>query len=59
MSQLDLRIRGARVVDGTGSAPVVADVGVKDGRIAFVGETLHSSTQLAGEHLGLLEPDAD
>jgi len=39
MSQLDLRIRGARVVDGTGSAPVVADVGVKDGRIAFVGQS--------------------
>jgi N-acyl-D-aspartate/D-glutamate deacylase len=39
MSQLDLRIRGARVVDGTGADSVVADVGVKDGRIVFVGQS--------------------
>ncbi len=30
-------IRGATIIDGTGAAPVVGDVGVRDGRITFVG----------------------
>ena len=34
----DLVIRGGTVVDGTGSAPVVADVAVADGRIAEIGK---------------------
>jgi N-acyl-D-amino-acid deacylase len=34
---LDLLMRGARVYDGTGSAPRQADVGVKDGTITVVG----------------------
>lgn len=34
----DLILSGGRVVDGTGSAARVADVAVKDGRIAAVGE---------------------
>jgi len=34
----DLVIRGATVVDGTGSAPRRADVAVKDSRIAAIGE---------------------
>jgi len=34
----DVVIRGGTVVDGTGAAPVHADVAVKDGRIAVIGE---------------------
>ncbi|HAY50814.1 MAG TPA: amidohydrolase, partial [Acidimicrobiaceae bacterium] len=34
----DLIITGGKVVDGTGSAPYNADVGVKDGLIAKVGD---------------------
>ena len=33
----DLVIRGGTVYDGSGGAPYVADVGIKDGRIAAVG----------------------
>src|SRR3954465_5552315 len=35
---LDLLVRGARVYDGTGAAPIQADVGVKDGAITLVGK---------------------
>ncbi len=34
----DLVIRGAAIIDGTGSAPFTGDVGVADGRIAAVGK---------------------
>jgi N-acyl-D-aspartate/D-glutamate deacylase len=34
---LDEVIRGGTVVDGTGAAPVVADVGIRDGRIVAIG----------------------
>lgn len=33
----DIVIRGGLIVDGTGSAPVTADLAIKDGRIAAIG----------------------
>jgi N-acyl-D-amino-acid deacylase len=36
-ARADWVIRGATVADGTGAAPVVADVAVRDGRIAAIG----------------------
>ncbi|SCW60658.1 N-acyl-D-aspartate/D-glutamate deacylase [Sphingobium faniae] len=36
-SQFDLVIRGGTVVDGTGAAPYVADIGVRDGVITDIG----------------------
>ncbi len=37
-SNMDLLIRGGTVIDGTGSEPVIADVGIRGDRIAFVGD---------------------
>ena len=40
MPAFDLVVRGGTVFDGTGVAPLIADVGVKDGRIVAVGQGL-------------------
>jgi N-acyl-D-aspartate/D-glutamate deacylase len=47
-SSFDLVVRGGRVVDGTGVPAYLADVGVRDGRIARVGRI--SAAELAAAH---------
>ncbi len=42
---MDLVIRNARVVDGTGAASFAADVAVKDGAIVFIGKFAGSATR--------------
>lgn len=39
---LDLVIRGGKVIDGSGNDPVIADVGIKDGTIVAVGDVRDS-----------------
>jgi len=42
---LDTIIRGGLVIDGTGSAPTVADIGIRDGRIVAVGTVTEEATE--------------
>ena len=42
---LDLLIRGGLVVDGTGAAPMHADVGVRDGRVVAIGIVDEAATR--------------
>lgn len=37
-AEYDVAIRGGRLIDGTGAPATFADIGVKDGRVAFVGK---------------------
>ncbi len=49
---LDLVLRGGTVVDGTGAAPVVADIGIRDGRIVAIGavdEPARAALDVAGK----------
>ncbi len=48
---LDLVVRNATVVDGTGRPPIQADVGIADGRIAAIGaisESAHQTIEAEG-----------
>lgn len=38
MAELDILIRGGRIIDGSGDAGYQADVGIKDGRITAIGQ---------------------
>jgi len=38
-TEFDLLVRGGRVVDGTGNPSYLANVGIKEGRIAAVGNS--------------------
>ena len=42
---LDTIIKGGLVIDGTGSAPMVADLGIRDGRIVAVGTVTEDATE--------------
>jgi N-acyl-D-amino-acid deacylase len=46
MAMHDLVIRGASVVDGLGHDPIRADVAVRDGRIAAIGEVDKDSAEI-------------
>lgn len=45
MADFDLIIRGGTVVDGTGAAPRRADIAIRDGRIAAIGDVGASADQ--------------
>jgi N-acyl-D-amino-acid deacylase len=51
---MDLLIRGAELVDGTGAPPRIADIGVTDGRISAVGPGLPVSARQVIDARGLL-----
>ena len=51
---LDLLLRGASIVDGSGAPAFPADVGVRDGRIVAVGksdEPAQETLDVSGLHL--------
>jgi N-acyl-D-amino-acid deacylase len=48
-SMFDLIVRNGTVVDGTGAAPFIADIGVTDGKISHVGPSLENQVANARE----------
>jgi N-acyl-D-aspartate/D-glutamate deacylase len=53
---LDWLIEGGTVVDGTGSAPFTADVGVRDGRIVAVGRITEAARERIDAHGAWVTP---
>ncbi len=51
---LDLILRGGTVVDGSGAAPRVADVGIRDGRIERIGDLDGASAEETLDVSGLI-----
>src|ERR1700731_4048378 len=56
MAKLDLLVRGGRVVDGTGTPPVTADVGGSGDRIVEVGRVQASAHQVIEADGALVAP---
>ena len=56
MAELDLVVRGGRVVDGTGAPPTTADVAVRDGRIVEVGRVAGSARRVVEADGALVTP---
>src|ERR1043165_3289996 len=52
--QFDVAIKGGRVVDGTGTASYVADVGIKDAKIAAIGRLEPNSARQTIDATGLV-----
>src|SRR6188508_1707721 len=52
--QFDLLIRGGQVLDGTGSAAVRADVGIRGDRIAEVGQLSAATARRTIDATGLM-----
>lgn len=53
LSQLDVLIRGGRLLDGSGNPWIYADIGVKQGRIAAVGRLAGARAQITIDATGL------
>jgi N-acyl-D-aspartate/D-glutamate deacylase len=51
---LDYLIKGGTVVDGTGAAGVIADVGIRDGRIVAIGATVSEEARETINATGLV-----
>lgn len=49
-SQFDIVIRGGTVMDGNGGVPFVADVAVKDGKIAEIGKVSGTADEIIDAH---------
>ncbi|NBX45493.1 MAG: D-aminoacylase, partial [Gammaproteobacteria bacterium] len=53
---LDVIFEGATVIDGSGTPARTMDVGIKDGRIAYLGEQAGSARQRIDAHGAWLTP---
>lgn len=53
MTQIELAVRGATVVDGTGRPPFRADLGIAEGRIAEISDRVHGDKEIdaSGRHV--------
>ncbi len=50
VSSFELVIRGGTVFDGTGAAPITADVGIRDGKVAAIGQGLPAGARTVDAH---------